>query len=225
MTPAVDLDPPRPAPGLLEVPLAHGAAGGRARPLTFTTLPVRADGGCERGERDVERDRHGGAVERGVRGRRQPPLLHRRQSLIHDAADLQAGVDHLPLLADRVHGREAAAGHPHRQAHVDRALVGPHPDPGEEAGVGRGVVAVEVVGLAPCPVGLDGVGEVVSLVEDGHDATLGGSRASGRVVDQRARRGAAARWSTRRRRVAPVPLRARGGCAAASAPARARRCR
>src|SRR5207237_7142983 len=63
MTLVVDLDPPRPAPGLLEMALAHGAARCRAGPVTLAALPVGADRGHERGERHVERDRHRGVGE------------------------------------------------------------------------------------------------------------------------------------------------------------------
>src|SRR5205807_9164136 len=90
------------------------------------------------------------------------------QALVSDASDLEAGVDHLGLVAHAAHDRQLGAREPGRQTHVHRALVGADADAGEEPGVGLGVVAVEGVRLAPRRVTLDGMGEVVTLVQDGH---------------------------------------------------------
>ena len=65
------------------------------------------------------------------------------------------------------HG-QAVAREPHREPDVDRALVGTDTDAREQPRVAAGVVAVEVVGLAPGGVALHRVSEVVLLVEDRH---------------------------------------------------------
>ena len=86
--------------------------------------------------------------------------------------DGELAIDHRVLGLHARDHREVGAREPHREADIHAALVRADAETGEEPGVGRRVVGVEVVGLAPGRVALDGVGEVVALVEDGHVRSL-----------------------------------------------------
>jgi hypothetical protein len=104
----------------------------------------------------------------GVGVGHEPPGGHRLDPNVADAADVEVVVGHHGLGADTADVGDAAAGQPHRQADVDRALVGADADAGEQPGVRPGVVAVEVVGLAPRRITLDRVGKVVAGLEYRH---------------------------------------------------------
>ena len=136
-------------------------------PLALVPLTVDADGRRERVEGEVHRDvrrARGRGGRREVAGLRvdvggEPPRGERLDALVADAAHVEPGVDHLALLAHGDHVRQLRTRQPHREADVHRALVGPHPDPGEEPGVGDGAVGVEVIALRPGGVALHRVGE------------------------------------------------------------------
>ena len=111
--------------------------------LAGTALPVGPDGGREGVEDDVHGDGAGAALPCG----REAPSTKRFEHLVADRPDREVAVDHLTLLADPSEVGQPPAGEPDRQSGVDRGLVGPDADPGEEAAVGAGVVGVEVVRL------------------------------------------------------------------------------
>ena len=102
----------------------------------------------------------------------QAPRLQRLEHLVAHRADLEHGVDHLPLLLDPAVLAQLAVGQPERQADVHRPLVGPDADPAEQPRVRPRVVGVEVVRLAPGAVAFDGVGQVVAGIEDRHGYTI-----------------------------------------------------
>ena len=173
------LDPARPAARLLEVALADVAPRLGADARTAAALPVAADGGRERLEGDVHADPAAAALaaagevaDRRFRIARESPGLHRREPLVAHAGDREIAVDHLVLWLHARHDRQVGAGEPHGEADVHPAFVRTDAETREEARIGRRVVGVEVVGLAPGRVALDGVGEVVALVEDGHVRSL-----------------------------------------------------
>ena len=179
---AVDGERARPAPGLLEMPLADGP--GRRRRLgrlrAAARLPVRADGGGDGVEAHVEGhgDGPGRRLTAHARTRlhlalhAEVPRLQRLEHLVADRADLEHGVDHLALLLDPAVLAETAVGQPQRQADVHRPLVGPDADAAEQARVRARVVRVEVVRLAPGGIAFDGVGQVVAGFEDRHGYTI-----------------------------------------------------
>lgn len=178
---AVDGESAAPASGLLEVSLADGARSrGRLGRLRATRLAIGADGRSERVEANVQHDFD------GVRLRlttdtgpglhhvvhRAPPGPEWLEHLVGDGTDPKQRIDHLALLFHRVVGAQLPAWQPERHRDIHRPLVGTNPDAAEQARVRVGVIRVEVVGLAPGRVGLDGVGEVVSRIEDRHGYTL-----------------------------------------------------
>src|SRR5437763_15907804 len=102
MPDAVDLDEPRPPPGLLEVALADAASCRRGCAAARAGLAVHADRRDERREGGVDDETHTtlwrphvGEVAHGSLGiTRHPPFLPRREALVAHARHLEAGVDH-----------------------------------------------------------------------------------------------------------------------------------
>src|SRR5262249_34456906 len=176
---ALRLDPARPAARLLEMPLADVAPRLGADPRPGTALAVAAGGGGERLERHVHGDAPatalaaaGEVADRRLRVAGEPPRLHRRDPLVAHAGDSEIVVDHLVLRHGARDDRQVGPGEPHGETEVHSPLVRTDPKPGEEAGVGRRVVGVAGVGFAPRRVAVDGVSEIVALVEDGHPPYL-----------------------------------------------------
>ena len=103
----------------------------------------------------------------GVGG--EPPLAHRLDPLVADAGHGEVAVGHLALRADAVRSRRARSPGSHTESPTSIVpSFGRMPMRVKRPGVGHRVVGVEVVGLAPGGVGLDGMGEVVGGVEDRH---------------------------------------------------------
>ena len=179
---AVDGERARPAARLLEVAPADGArgGGGLGRLGPAARLAVGSDRWGDGVEANVETDLHrmrlgraahaGASLHGVVHG--EPPGPPGLEHLVGDGTNLEQRVDHLALLLHPVVAAKVTVRQPVRHADVHGPLVGPDADAGEEARVGRRVVGVEVVGLAPGRVSLDGVGEVVSCIEDWHGYTI-----------------------------------------------------
>ena len=135
------------------MPLAHRA--GRRRRLgglgAAARLAIGADGGREGVELHVERDGDGVGRRLTPRARAGPhlavhgqaPRLQRFEHLVADVADLEHGVDHLPLLLTAAVLTQLTAGQPQRHADIHRPLVGPDADAAEEARVGPGSYALK----------------------------------------------------------------------------------
>ena len=168
-------DRSRPAAGLFEVSLADGRGRrrGGAR-LRSGSLSVGADRRDQRLECEVELEAGIVPIVRvevenaPIRLGGDPPRPHRLDAFVADAVDMQVGVGHRALLPHAVHERDPVAREPHGHPGVDRALVRPDADAGEHPRVDDGVVAVEVVRLAPRRVALDIVGKVVARIEQRH---------------------------------------------------------
>jgi hypothetical protein len=102
-----------------------------------------------------------------------PPLAHRLDAVVDHAPDFQVSVCHRFLLTHVANMSYVTVGHPQPEVGVDGPLVGTAGNPAEEATVGSGVVAVEVVRLAPGLVGLDWMLQVVAFIENGHGVPQG----------------------------------------------------